>query len=382
MLPPMNHSCALMCLLASAACGAGHPATSAPPPASVAPAVAAARAPSRGPYQLTAVALPGGTPDGVFLDYLAFDAATGLVWVPVGATGVEGEIVEEDAVRGAAGSLDVIDSASGALTRHEGWKTQELERNGKKRVVGPSSVTIGKDRVYVGNRGDATVCALDPRATAKGTCGALDSMPDGLAFVAATNEVWVTTPRDRSIRILDASTLTQKAKLPFDGEPEGFAVDGTRGRFYTNLEDKDLTLAIDLRTHQTVATWHPACGEDGPHGLRLAEADGLLFVACSAKAETLDVGAAGAGAGAIVGSIDTGDGVDDLDYAAATRTLYVAAAKAATLTVAAVDAKGALTLVDKVATKGGARNGVVDAHGKVYLADGPTSEILIAAPAR
>ena len=71
-----------------------------------------------------------------------------------------------------------------------------------------------------------------------------------------------------------------------------------------------MTLAIDLTSHQTVATWQPKCGEDGPHGLRLAEAEGLLFVACSTKVEALDVGHDGA----IVGSIDTGDGVDDVDY--------------------------------------------------------------------
>jgi DNA-binding beta-propeller fold protein YncE len=313
-----------------------------------------------GPYTVSAIALPGGSPDGIFLDYLAFDEATGLVWVPAGPTG----------------SVDLVDTATQKLTRIEGFPTREMERNGKKRIVGPSSVTIASAVVYVGNRGDSTVCSMDRRAPARGTCGTLDAMPDGIAYVAPTNEVWVTTPRDKSLRILDGTTLTQKARLPFDGEPEGFAVDVTRNRFYTNLEDKDVTLAIDLKSHETVATWHPACGEDGPHGLRLAEADGLLFVACSAKAETLDV----AHDGTLVGTIDTGDGVDDLDYAPSSRTLYVAAAKAAALTIAAVDAKGGLTLVEKVPTKQGGRNGVVDAHGTVYVADGPTSELLIVAP--
>ena len=54
----------------------------------------------------------------------------------------------------------------------------------------------------------------------------------------------------------------------------------------------------------------------------------------------------------------------------------------ATLTIAAVDAKGALSLVDSVPTKQGGRNGVVDAHGNVYVADGPTSELLVVAPAK
>src|SRR5262249_56839255 len=91
------------------------------------------------------------------------------------------------------------------------------------------------------------------RYRTRGHCHKLDSMPDGLAYVAGTKEVWVTTPRDKSIRVLDGRKLDEKAKLPFDGSPEGFAVDGPHGRFYTNLEDKDLTLAIDLASHRTVA---------------------------------------------------------------------------------------------------------------------------------
>src|SRR5205814_1394359 len=157
-----------------------------------------------------------------------------------------------------------------------------------KRVVGPSSVTIGEGSVYVGNRGDLSVCAFDPRTLAKGRCHRLDSMPDGIAYVSSTREVWATTPRDKSIRILDAATLDEKQKLTYEGNPEGFAVDSRLGRFYTNLEDKDRTLAIDLKSRKTLATWSPSCGEEGPHGLRVDAKSGHLFVACSARVEVLD----------------------------------------------------------------------------------------------
>ncbi|HEY4183350.1 MAG TPA: hypothetical protein VGM90_41285 [Kofleriaceae bacterium] len=307
--------------------------------------------------RVSVIALPGGTPDGIFLDYLGFDASTGFVWVPAGPTG----------------SVDVVDTASGKLTRVEGFATKEIERNGKKRVVGPSSVTFGNGLVFIGNRGDSAICTMNERVPARGSCGpSLDSMPDGIAFVTTTNEVWVTTPRDKSIRILDAQTLVQKARLEFDGEPEGFAVDPMRNRFYTNLEDKDVTLAIDLVTHKTVATWPSTCGEEGPHGLRLAQSEGQLFIACSAKAEVMDV----AHDGKILGTVATGDGVDDLDYAAATHRLYVAAASG-TLTIASVSPEGALAAVETVPTKQGARNGVVDARGTAYLGDGKTFELIV-----
>jgi hypothetical protein len=60
--------------------------------------------------------------------------------------------------------------------------------------------------------------------------GDSDSTPDGVVYVALTNEVWVTAPRDNSVRILDTATLTQKEKLTFEGRPEGYAVDAKRGR--------------------------------------------------------------------------------------------------------------------------------------------------------
>jgi DNA-binding beta-propeller fold protein YncE len=155
------------------------------------------------------------------------------------------------------GLVVVVDTANGTLKQIAGFPTAEMGSGERKRVAGPSSVTVGELAVYVGNRGDSTVCAFDARSFAKGKCHRLDSMPDGLASVDGMTEVWVTTPRDKSIRILDARTLEEKAKLTFDGNPEGFAVDAKRIRFYTNLEDKDRTLAIDLATHKTVATWKP-----------------------------------------------------------------------------------------------------------------------------
>ena len=294
------------------------------------------------------------------MDYLLFNPRTKTVWVPAGNTG----------------SVDVVDIATGKVSRIEGFATKEVEWHGHKHTVGPSSATLGEDQVFVGNRGDNSICAVDEHKLVKGTCGTLDSMPDGIAYVAKTKEVWVTTPRDKSIRVLDAKSLAQKAKLAFDGEPEGFAVDAVRARFYTNLEDKDVTLAIDLASHRTVATWKPSCGEEGPHGLRLDDKAGHLFVACSTKVETLDA----AKDGAILGSVDTGDGNDDLDFAAASRLLYAGSAHAGTLTIATVDPKGALAVSAVVPTAEGARNGVVDDHGKVYLSHSKGSELIVAVP--
>lgn len=299
-------------------------------------------------YTVRILALPDHGQGNITMDYIAYDPKTGYVWGP--AINI--------------GSVDVVDTSNGSVREISGFATKELEVKGRKRVQGPSGVSIGGGMVYIGDRADSSVCAIDEKTLARKTCSHIDSTPDGVVYVAPTKEVWVTAPSDNSVRILDSQTLNQKEKLTFEGRPEGYAVDTKRGRLYMNYEDKDLTTAIDLKTHKTVAKWQPACGEDGPHGLSVDQDSGYLFVACSTRAEVLDAGRNGAK----LSSIDTGDGVDDLHYSHSTHMLYIGAAKDARLTVARIDAGGKLSEVAVVSTHEGARNGVVTKDGTVYLA--------------
>ena len=307
--------------------------------------------------------LPGGNGGLVVMDYIAYDAAHKRVWVPAGNTG----------------SVDVVEVGTDKIVALEGFKTAEMERNGRKRVVGPSSATVGDGVVFVGNRGDSSVCAFDAGSLARGPCVTLESMPDGLSFVASKKELWVTTPRDKSIVIIDASDparLAVKEKVSFPGEPEGFAVDNKRGVFFTNLEDTDKTLVIDIATRKTVKTWLPACGEDGPKGLAVDLDKDLLMVACPDHVKVLDVKKDGK----LVGRIDTGAGVDNIDYVGATRRLYVGAARVGRLTVAQLQPDGKLTGVATVNTTEGARNGVATDDGTVYLTDAQHGAVLVVLP--
>jgi len=314
-------------------------------------------------YTTRTLALPDHGKGNITMDYIAYDPKTGYVWVP--------------AIN--LGSVYVVNTNDSSVREISGFATNEIELGGRKRIQGPSGVSVGDGVVYIGDRADSSVCAIDEKRLERKTCGHLDSTPDGVVYVAPTREVWVTTPRDKSVRILDSETLSQKEKLTFEGRPEGYAVDTKRARFYMNYEDQDLTTAIDLKTHKTVAKWPSSCGEDGPHGISIDQNAGFLFVACSARAEVLDVGHNGEQ----LSSIDTGDGVDYLSYSPATHMLYVGAAKAAQLTVARVDAAGKISLIAKVPTHEGARNGVVAKNGTVYLAHsqlGQLAALIVASP--
>jgi DNA-binding beta-propeller fold protein YncE len=314
-------------------------------------------------YSVRILPLPDHGQGNITMDYIAYDPKTGYVWVP--AINI--------------GSVDVVDTSNGNVREISGFATKELEVKGRKRATGPSGVSIGDGVVYIGDRADSSICAIDERSIERKTCGHIDSTPDGVVYVAPTKEVWVTTPTDNSVRILDSQTLIQKDKLIFEGRPEGYAVDVKRGRLYMNYEDKDLTTAIDLKTRKTVATWQSSCGEEGPHGLSVDQEAGYLFVACSTRAEVLDAGHDGER----LSSIDTGDGVDDLNYSSSTHMLYIGAAKDARLTVARVDATGKLSQVAAVPTREGARNGVVTKDGSVHLAQsqlGKLAALVVVSP--
>src|SRR5437899_7939762 len=104
-------------------------------------------------YELKPINLPGAT-GAVALDYFAYDRATGKLWVPASNTG----------------SVDVIDEATGAISQVTGFATGEIERRGRKITVGPTSASVGDGVIYIGNRGDATLCVIDAKSLARLDC--------------------------------------------------------------------------------------------------------------------------------------------------------------------------------------------------------------------
>src|SRR6266568_2950756 len=322
-------------------------------------------------YQLTPISLPGAS-GVVALDYFAYDRSTDRVWVPASNTG----------------NVDVIDERSDAVSQVTGFKTGEVELRGRKITLGPTAVSVGDGVVYIGNRGDSSLCVIDAQTLERGEClqvappsAGRAAAPDGVVYVAETRELWITTgtpplgisSADKSIQVFDASDprhLKLKTKIPLDGSAEGFAVDNKRGLFYTNIEENGTTVPIDVRAHKVVANWNP--GSKELQGLALDGARGLLFVACGDHVVSLDA----AHGGKIIDSLQTGAGLDNIDYSPEQKALYAAASQAATLTIADVDDHGKFRIRATVPTVKGAR-GVIAGKGETaYLIDPAEGRIL------
>jgi hypothetical protein len=166
------------------------------------------------------------------------------------------------------------------------------------------------------------------------------------------------------------------ATIKLEGAPEGYAVDDARGVFYTNLEDKDRTLAIDIKTRKVVSNWPAGCGSAGPRGLALDTAHRWLFVACTNGIETLDL----EHDGKLLGRITTGAGVDNPEYDARKRLLFIASGADGEMVIAHVDDKGVPQKITSVPTSKGARNPVLDAQGNAYVEDSSNGRLLVVTP--
>ncbi len=306
-----------------------------------------------------AIALPNANAPSN-LDYIAYERGAARVWIPDGRTG----------------SVDVFDTATGMFKVVGGFKSEEREGKdkGKKRWMGPSAVSIGDGFAYIGDRASNEVCPIDLKTLKPAACVKLAARTDGVVFVAASHEVWVTTPDDSSVVVLDASTpglLKQKTTIKVAGQPEGYAVDEARGLFFTNLEDKGQTLAIEVATRKVKWTWSPSCGSDGPQGLVYDAAHVFVIVACTDHVQVLD-----AKDGHALGKLDIGADakVDNLDLVG--DRLYVAA-RSGKLTVAKIDDGGQLTITATGELAKGARNAVADDKGNVYVGDAQGAQLVI-----
>jgi DNA-binding beta-propeller fold protein YncE len=311
---------------------------------------------------VTSVALPGSK-GVVALDYLAADRAAARVWIPAANLG----------------SVDVLDLATRGVTRIDGFATGPSNLPAKDRWLGPSAAGVGDGFVFIGNRATAELCSLDARRQVKVACLAAPSAIDGVAYVGATKQVWATAPAAHALVLAGVESggaLRLAGSVHLPGSPEGYAVDDAHGRFFTNLEDANRTVAVDVKSRKLLASWPVPCGRGGPRGLAYDGARQLLFVACTDRVVSL----AAAEGGRVLATLPTGQGVDNIDYLDASQTLYVAAGKAARLTLVGVDDGGKLHVRATARTALGARVVVAAADGTAVVGDPGHGVVLLVSP--
>jgi hypothetical protein len=120
-----------------------------------------------------------------------------------------------------------------------------------------------------------------------------------------------------------------------------------------------------------VSTWSNGCGAS--LGVKLDEARGFLFVACSeGKVVVLDV----ANGGVKLSELSTNSGLDVIAYNADLSHLYAASGDKGQLAIMAVSSTGALSLLGNIATVAGAKCVAADDRNHAWVCDRSHGQVL------
>lgn len=272
---------------------------------------------------------------------------------------------------GRTGKLDLIDPKTGAVESIAGFSADAKFGGGH--GAGTTSADAGAGLLFASDRGRGEVAVVDPRAKQITSATRLGGGPDYVRWVEPVKEVWVTEPGKKQIEYfaLDAGKLVRRGAIDVPGGPESLAIDAARGRAYTHTWD-DATVVIDLAKHKELARWKNGC--KASRGIALDARRGLLFAGCDeGKATALDV----AHDGRLVGSADTGKGVDIIAYSPQLAHLYVPGGDSATLTILGVAASGKLDVLGSVASAQDAHCVAADDAGHAYVCAPSQGAVLV-----
>jgi DNA-binding beta-propeller fold protein YncE len=187
--------------------------------------------------------------------------------------------------------------------------------------------------------------------------------PDAIVYEPSRKEVYTFNGRDHSATVFDAQSGNVVATIALPGRPEFAVADPAAGRIYDNIEDKNLIVAIDVRSHAIVDQWPIAPGE-GPTGLDIDTAHHRLFVGChNQRMLMLD-----AGNGRVIALVPIGMGVDANVFDSGTQLAFSANGEG-TVTIAHEDSPEKLSVVQTLQTQTGARTIALDpSTHNIYLA--------------
>ena len=191
--------------------------------------------------------------------------------------------------------------------------------------------------------------------------------PDAMVYEPNRRELYVFNHTGNSCTVIDPKSASVITTIQLGGSPEFAAVDKAAGRIYCNIEDKSEVAVIDTSTHEVIARWPVAPGEE-PSGIALDVGHHRLFAGCHNKMMVmLDTES-----GKVVGSVPIGSGVDGCAFDDATQLAFASCGDGTT-TIAREEAPNKLAVVQILKTERGARTMALDPEmHRIYL---PTAQL-------
>ena len=182
------------------------------------------------------------------------------------------------------------------------------------RVVSPHR------EVYVSAAGSHEVAIVDDR-TLKITArvGGI-RFPDGIAYAADVDKVFVSDESGDADVVIDATTHSKRSTISLGGEAGNTQYDSVSHCILVAVQTRNQLVAIDPVSEKIVQRYDLP-GSDHPHGFAISEPDRLAFVTSedNAKLQTVDLRTM-----RVIGEHKVGDSPDVLAWDPVWRRLYVA----------------------------------------------------------
>jgi hypothetical protein len=238
------------------------------------------------------------------------------------------------------GSVEVIDLKAGARTRSIPGFTE------------PQGVAFVADanELFVADGGTGVVSMLDGTSLAAIGTVAFGKDADNLRYDAGHHRVYVGYG-DGALASIDTASGTRNAdRVKLAGHPESFQLETSGSRIFVNVPDASHIAVVDRTSQRVIATWpSPTMRANFP--MALDEPDRRLFVGFRkpAKLAVYDTSS-----GNLIASLDCSGDLDDVFYDADRKRLYLTAGAGAVDVVSQRDADH-YEKVASVATAAGAR---------------------------
>ena len=260
-------------------------------------------------------------------------------------------------------------------------------------------------RLFVAALGNDTVEVIDVAGNRLERTLTGFGEPQGIAYVAATNSVYVANGSANRLDVLDAMSLkvTKKfgslddadnvrydenarniyvgygtgalrplalatgelaAEIRLKGHPESFQLERTGSRIFVNVPTAHHVAVVDRAKNAVVATW-PTEGAVGNYPMALDETTHRLFVGARRPSLVLVYDTTN---GAIVAKLPIGEDTDDLFYDSRRKRVYVICGEGR-IDVFVQETADRYSLLESIKTAPRARTGLwVPEHARLYVA--------------
>src|SRR5215813_11036051 len=207
------------------------------------------------------------------------------------SSGLPLQVLTDVPLTGGATRLDYqsLDSGSGRLyIAHLGSDLMTVFDVNKQTVVGDVKdlkrvhgvlAVPELHRVYASATGTNELAVIDDQSLAIIARAPAGDYPDGIAYAAKENKIYVSDLRGKTDTVIDAKTNQRLTTISLGGGAGNSQYDAISDRIFVTVDGREELAEIEPTTDQVVARY-PLSGCKGSHGLLIDSEDRLAFAAC------------------------------------------------------------------------------------------------------